>query len=441
MRTPQFDMKMFRERRDKLGSLIPNAAVILPAHPEQIRNHDVHHSYRQDTNLFYLTGFEEPESILLFRPGKKPETVMFCRTRDPERETWDGFRYGPEGVVRQFGIEAAYPISEFESIASELLLDVDKVFYTLFQNEEMDKRVAKTLLASKAKRRRSGKGLLPVFDSYQLIGEMRLRKTEYDVATMKRACQASADAHIEVMKAVKPGMNERELHGIFIKEIMARGAAREGYGGIFASGTNATTLHYVFNDQLLKDGDLLLVDAGGEVDFYTGDITRTYPVSGKFSPVQKRLYGRMVELQKNLIAMIKPGIPFTKMQETCVDGLIEIMLSESLLKGNPGEIRKSGNFRKYYPHGVSHYLGSDVHDAGTLEVNGQPRTIEAGIAFTVEPGIYIPADDITAPAELRGIGIRIEDNIVVTEDGCENLTAGCPKEIADLEELIGRNYK
>lgn len=441
MRTPRMDMKIFRERRAKLAALIPNAAVILPAHPEQIRNHDVHHPYRQDTNLFYLTGFEEPQSILLFRPGKKPETVMFCRTRDPERETWDGFRYGPEGVVRHFGIEAAYPISEFEHIASELLLDVDKVFYTLFQNEEFDQRMGKTLLASKAKRRRSGRGILPIFDSYQLLGEMRLRKTEYDIETMKRACQVSAEAHIEVMKSVKPGMNERELHGLFIREVMARGAAREGYGGIFATGANATTLHYVFNDQELKAGELLLVDAGGEVDYYTGDITRTYPVSGKFSPVQARLYGRMLELQKNLISMVKPGIPFTQMQDTCVDGLIEIMLSEGLLKGTLEEIRKSGNYRKYYPHGVSHYLGSDVHDAGTLEVNGQARSLEAGIAFTVEPGIYIPADDMTAPAELRGIGIRIEDNIVVTDDGCEILTAGCPKEIADLEDLIGRDYK
>jgi Xaa-Pro aminopeptidase len=441
MRTPRLSPQIFRERRARLASLIPGAAVILPAHPEQIRNNDVHHPYRQDTNLFYLTGFEEPEAVLVLRPGKKPESVMFVRIREPERETWDGFRYGPEGVVRHFGVEAAYPIAEFEAITSELLLEVDRVFYTLFQNNEFDQRLAKVLQMTKAKRRRSGRGILPIYDSYQLIGEMRLRKSEFEVNTMRRACQVSAEAHVAVMKSVKAGLNERELHGIFLREIMARGAAREGYTAIVAGGANATTLHYVFNDQEIKANDLLLVDAGAEVDYYTGDITRTYPVSGKFSPVQARLYGRVVELQKQLIGMVKPGLQFTKLQEHTIDGLIEIMLAEGLLKGTPQEIRQSGIFKKYYPHGVSHYLGSDVHDAGTVEVNGQPRVLETGMAFTVEPGIYIPEDDVTAPAELRGIGIRIEDNILVTADGHEVMTSAVPKEIGDLEAVVGAYYK
>jgi Xaa-Pro aminopeptidase len=441
MRTPRLNPQIFRDRRARLASLIPGAAVVLPAHPEQIRNHDVHHPYRQDTNLFYLTGFEEPEAVLVFRPGKKPETVMFVRIREPERETWDGFRYGPEGVVRHFGIEAAYPIAEFEAITSELFLESERVFYTMFQNNEFDQRLATALKMAKAKRRRSGRGILPIYDSYQLIGEMRLRKNEYEAQTLRRACQVSAEAHVAVMKATRPGMVERELHGIFLKEIMARGAAREGYTAIVAGGNNATTLHYVFNDQELKAPDLLLVDAGGEVDYYTGDITRTYPVSGKFSPVQARIYGRVLELQKQLIAMIKPGLQFSKMQEDTLDGLIEVMLAEGLLKGNHQEIRQSGIFKKYYPHGVSHYLGSDVHDAGTIEVNGQPRVIEAGMSFTIEPGLYIPEDDLSAPAELRGIGIRIEDDILVTPDGHEVMTSGAPKEIADLEAIVGRDYK
>lgn len=441
MRTPTISAQIFRERRARLASLIPGAAVILPAHPEQIRNHDVHHRYRQDTNFFYLTGFEEPDSVFVFRPGKKPETVMFTRIREPERETWDGFRYGPEGVVRHFGIEAAYPISEFEAIASELLLEVDKVYYTLFQDPEFDQRLAKTLLTAKAKRRRSGRGLLPLYDSYPLIGEMRLRKSDYEIQTLKRAGQVSAEAHAEVMKATRPGVNERELHGLFLKEIMARGAAREGYGSIVATGSNATTLHYVFNDQELKAGQFLLVDAGAEVDYYTGDITRTYPVSGKFSPVQARLYGRVLELQKHVIQIAKPGLPFTRLQETAINGLIDVMLSEGLLKGTHEEVHASGAYKKYYPHGVSHYLGSDVHDAGTVEINGQPRVLEPGICFTVEPGIYIPEDDLTAPEELRGIGIRIEDDVLVTHDGVEVLTSAAPKEIADLEAIVGRNFK
>ena len=433
MRKPHVSPKVFKERRQRIASLLPNAAVILFSNPEQIRNHDVHHAYRQDTNFYYLTGFEEPESIFVFRPGKTPETVMFCRVRDVERETWDGFRYGPEGVIREFGIDAAYPISEFEKITSELLLEVEKVYYTLFQQADIDVRVAETLKMTKAKRRRSGRGILPIYDSYQMIGEMRVHKSDYEADTLRRACQISAEAHIEVLKATKPGLNERALQGLFVKEIMDRGATREGYGCIVAGGANATTLHYVFNDQVLKDGDLLLIDAGAEFDYYTGDITRTYPISGKFNPAQRRLYAQVLELQKHLCKKVQPGLPLGDMQDTAIDGLIDIMIKEKLLQGSRGEIRENGLFKKYYPHGVSHLLGSDVHDAGLIEVNGQSRILEPGMALTVEPGIYIPADDTSAPAELRGIGIRIEDDVLVTVDGAEVMTHAAPKEIADLE--------
>lgn len=441
MRTPLVNMQIFRERRSQLGSLIPGAAVILPAHPEQIRNHDVHQGYRQNTNLYYLSGFEEPESVLLFRPGKKPETVLFVRDRDIERETWDGFRYGPEGAKKYFGVDAAHSISEFESVTSELLLDVDKVYYTLFQDPEFDERMAKTLLSTKGKRRRSGRGILPIFDSYPLIGEMRLHKSEYEIETMRKACQVSAEGHIALMRATKPGLNERALQGLFVKEIMARGAAREGYGTIVAGGNSATTLHYVFNDQVLQDGDLVLVDAGAEVDYYTGDITRTYPVNGKFSAAQRRIYGRLLELQKQITKMVRPGTVFTDLQEATVDGVIEIMLAERLLSGKKTEIKQSEAYKKYYPHGVSHLLGSDVHDAGILVVNDKPRTLEPGMMLTIEPGIYIPMNDDSAPAELRGIGIRIEDDVLVTASGHEVMTSGAPKEIAELEDLIGRDAK
>ncbi len=439
MRTPQIHPKIFAERRARLAPLISNSALILPSHPEMIRNHDVHHPYRQDTNLYYLTGFEEPESILVFRPGKKPETVMFVRVRDVERETWDGFRYGPEGVVRQFGIEAAYPISEFENMTSDLLLDVDKVYYTLFKDHECDERMARTLLSTKSKRRRSGRGILPIYDSYPLIGEMRVRKTDYEIEVLRKAGHVSGKAHEAVMRATRPGLNERYLQGVFIKEIMSMGASREGYGTIVAAGPAATTLHYVFNDQPLNAGELLLIDAGAEVDYYTGDITRTYPISGKFTDVQARLYGRVLELQKHLINMVKPGLRYLDLQETTVEGLIEIMIAEKLLKGSKDEIKSSGSYKKYYPHGVSHLLGSDVHDAGLVEVNGQSRPLESGMCLTIEPGIYIPSDDTSAPEELRGIGIRIEDDVLVTVDGHEVLTSAAPKEINDLEAIIGKN--
>jgi Xaa-Pro aminopeptidase len=437
MRRPKFDMTLFRERRSRLGSRITGGALIAPAAPEYIRNNDVHHSYRQDSNLFYLTGFEEPESVLVFRPGKQPETIMFVRSKDALREIWDGFRYGIDGVEKDFGIDKAYLIDEFEKVAPDLLMDVDRVYYTLFHDIEFDERIGRILLGVKNMRRRSGRGLLPISDALPVIGEMRLVKSDYEAQTLRQACQVSAEAHVELMKFVRPGMNERELQGRFVYEIMKRGSAREGYGSIVAGGSNATTLHYVFNDQPLHPNDLVLVDAGGEFDFYTGDITRTYPVSGKFSPTQKRLYSKVLNLQKDLIKMVRPGLPFNQLQEKTIEGLVDVMLDEGLVKGNKKEIIEKGDFRAYYPHGVSHWLGMDVHDAGMTELNGEPRRLEPGMAFTIEPGLYIPAGDQKAPAELRGIGIRIEDNILVTAEGCENMTAAAIKEVDELEGTIG----
>lgn len=232
-------------------------------------------------------------------------------------------------------------------------------------------------------------------------------------------------------------MNEREIHGRFIYEIMKRGAAREGYGTIVAGGNNATTLHYVFNDKELKSGDLLLIDAGGEFQFYTGDVTRTYPISGKFSEDHKRVYQKVLDLQKQVIAQVKPGMQFAQLQEKTISGLVDIMLDEGLLTGLKADIIESGSFKKYYPHGVSHWLGMDVHDAGMVELGGQSRSLEVGMCFTVEPGIYVPLNDQEAPKALRGMGIRIEDNILVTEIGCENMTESAVKEVEALEGIIG----
>lgn len=437
MRKPSHEMSIFKERRTRLAEKIPGGALITPAAPEYIRNNDVHHDYRQDSNLFYLTGFEEPESVLLFRPGKDPETVMFVRNKDVLRETWDGFRFGTEGTQTHFGIDKAYLIEDFEKIAPGLLADVERVHYTLFHDIEFDERIGRVVMAVKDMRRRSGKGLLPIADAAPMIGEMRLIKSEHEVETLKKACQITAEAHLELMKYVQPGMNERQLHGRFVYEVMKRGAAREGYGTIVAGGASATTLHYVFNDQTLKSGDLMLVDAGGEYDFYTGDITRTYPVSGKFTEPQKRVYQKVLNIQKMIIDMVKPGLRFDELQNATIDSLVEVMLEEGLLKGAKEELIESGEYRKYYPHGVSHWLGMDVHDAGMIEIGGEPRGLEPGMAFTVEPGLYIPFDDQTAPPDLRGIGIRIEDNILVTADGHDNMTAGAVKEVDEMEALIG----
>lgn len=437
MRRPAFDMNEFRERRARLAKNNTGAAFLLPAHPEMVKNNDSFFPYRQDTNLFYLTGFEEPEAILLFRPGQTPESVLFVRPKDLERETWDGFRYGPEAAQREFAIDKTYLVSEFDKVVRDLLKNVDRLYYRWNLDAKFDARVLEILHDVRLASGRSGRGHLPVYDSSEPIGELRLFKSPHDVSMMRKACEISAFSHIEAMKFTHPGVNERQIQGVLAGSFFTQGADREGYTYIIASGANATTLHYGFNDQVCKDGDLLLVDAGAELQFFTGDITRTYPVNGRFTATQTRFYQAVLNVQKAVLSMIKPGIEFRAMQTRTIEMLTEVMIDFGLLKGNKQSLIDTFAFRKYYPHGVSHWLGMDVHDAGLHVLNGEPRRLEAGMAFTVEPGLYVRDDDLSAPQEFRGLGVRIEDNVVVTADGCDNLTAMCPKEIADLEEIIG----
>lgn len=441
MRKPVDNMDVFARRRRLLAEKAKGGAVILASHPEYIRNNDVHHSYRQDTNLFYLTGWEEPDSIFVFRPGRTPETVMFVRPKDVERETWDGFRYGPAGCAQEFKIDKTYLIEEFEKEIVELLKPVDRLYYRFNVDLDFDRKFLGILESVKRSHGRSGRGHLPVLDSWELIGELRVIKTADDVEAMRKACSITARAHVDVMKATKPGKTERQLLGVFLGSIYNQNADREGYGSIVASGANACTLHYVFNDQVCRDGDLLLIDAGAEARYYTGDITRTYPVNGKFTAAQRKVYDRVLEVQKDLVAVSKPGLAFKALQETTIERLTDVMIDLGLIKVKRQEAIERLLFKKYYPHGVSHYLGMDVHDTGlyqTLGENMVSRNLEPGVAFTIEPGLYIPWDDKDAPEELRGIGVRVEDDIVVTSTGCENLTSEAPKEVSELEAIVGR---
>lgn len=439
MRRPTYDMNVFKERRQALASRIKGGALILPSHPEYTRNNSVHHPYRQDSNLFYLTGFEEPETILVFRPGQIPETVLFVRPKDVFRETWDGFRYGPEGTEREFKIDKVYLLSEFDKVIVDLLKPVDRIYYRWNVDREFDLKMLDLLANVRTgAHAKTGRGHLPVHDSWEVIGELRIIKSEYDLSVHRKACEISALGHVEAMKFTKPGVTERQIHGVLIGSFFMRNAQREGYGTIVASGANATTLHYVFNDQPCRDGDLLLVDAGAEYQYFTGDITRTYPVNGKFTEPQRRVYERVLAIQKDLIALVKPGLRFKTLQETTVERLTDAMIELKLLSGSRSQLIESLAYRKYYPHGVSHWLGMDVHDVGLYMVDGESRELAPGMVFTIEPGLYIPVDDATAPEELRGIGVRIEDNIIVTASGSENMTAAAPKEVADLEGIIGR---
>lgn len=441
MRKPAYDMKAFAERRQRLAREMKGAALIVAAHPETIRNHDVHYPYRQDSNLFYLTGFEEPESYLVFRPGLSPETVMFVRKRDRERETWDGFRYGPEGTQQEFGIEKAYPIEEFSKIVPGLLKEVDRVYYRLLKNPEADQLVLQALDQCRASQGRTGRGLLPIHDADELLGEMRLVKTESELSDLREACEISAQAHLAAMKFTQPGVTERQVQGVLNYCFMMKNSAREGYGSIVASGANATTLHYVFNDQVCRDGDLLLIDAGAEYGFYTGDITRTFPVSGKFTAEQARVYQGVLDVQKKIIAHVKPGVTFNELQDMGSSLLTDLILELGFLSGRKDDIIAANLHRKYYPHGIGHWLGMDVHDAGLYMKRGEPRPLEVNMCFTIEPGLYIPADDVSVPENYRGIGVRIEDNVRVTSSGCEIMTSSVPKEIADLEKIVGTGWR
>ncbi len=436
MRKPDLDIKIFADRRRKIAEKIKGGAMVIPAHPALIRNHDVHYEYRQDTNLFYLTGYEEPGSVLVYRPGQNPETVMFVLPKDPLRETWDGFRYGPEGAKAEFGFDKTYSINEMDSVLPDLLMPVDRVYYRLYQNSDFDKTFAKALDVAREKLGRSGLGLKPVVDPFEVLGEMRLMKSPKDIEWQKKACEISAEGHIAVMKFTKPGVNERQVEAVLRHTFMMHQSPRMGYNAIVASGNGSTTLHYNFNDQECRDGEFLLVDAGTEWNYFTGDITRTFPVNGKFSESQKKFYNCVLFAQKEILNMIKPGLVFKNLQTATIKILTQAMLELGLLKGSVEDAIESMAFKKYYPHGVSHWLGMDVHDLGPYTLNGESRALEPGMIFTVEPGLYVPSNDESAPAEFRGMGVRIEDNIVVTETGHFNMTLKAPKETSDIEAVM-----
>jgi Xaa-Pro aminopeptidase len=438
MRKPTESVEIFKKRRQKALDKLGNKALVVAAHPEQIRNHDVHFPYRQDSNLYYFSGFEEPESIMLLLPGKNPQEVLFVRRKNPERETWDGFRYGPADAQTQFKFDHVYPIDEFSDRAVELLKGYEDVYFALRKNPEMDKKVLAIAEALKQSQSRTGYGMISIHDADNFIGELRLFKGEEELHNLKMACEISAQGHISAMKKIRTGMNERQVQAILQYEFLNRGSAREGYNFIVASGNAGTTLHYNFNDQPCKDGDLLLIDAGAEYNYYTGDITRTFPVNGQFKKAQLEVYEHVLRIQKHMIEMVKPGVAFKTLQDTATELLTDAMLELGLFVGRKSDIISSSQQKKYYPHGIGHYLGMDVHDAGTYMMKGEPRAIESGMTFTIEPGLYIPAHDQSAPAEYRGIGIRIEDNLVVTAQGCEVMSKSVPKEVSEMEKIIGK---
>lgn len=431
----------FRNRRNALMQSNPGATFIFPSNPDSIRNSDVHYPFRQDSNFFYLTGLDEPDSYLILTPSlSKPgayKMILFVLPKDPEKEMWEGERYGIEGAQKIFGADEAFPIHELDKKLPEILQGCEKVFYRLGFHPESDRRVTTALESVRRSQGRTGKGLLPLEDPQGPLGEMRLFKSPEEAEIIRKACKVSALAHRTVMKEVRPGMNEFEVEALIDFVFRKEGCQRLGYPSIVAGGKNAACLHYRANNEVLQEGHLLLIDAGGEYQHYTADITRTFPVGKRFTEAQAQAYDLVFKAQKEAIALARPGVTLPQIHQKVCEVFVEGLLSMGLLKGKPEELLKNRDYRRFYPHSTSHWLGMDVHDVGLYLQGGEPRPLEAGMVFTIEPGFYVQPLDQETPARFRNLGIRIEDDLLITPKGCEVLTSDVPKERSEIESLRG----
>jgi Xaa-Pro aminopeptidase len=427
----------FKTRRKHFMERIgQGATAILPSAPVAIRSGDVEFIYRQDSDFYYLTGFEEPESVAVFSPGHPDgEFVLFVRPRDRERETWTGRRAGIEGAIIDHGADKAHTIDELEKILPRYLEKSERVHYPLGLNEKLDERVLKMVRWAQAMRPRLGVGPTVLIDPRDIIHEARLMKEEGELAAMRRAMEISGEAHRRAMLSARGGMKEWQIEAEVNYAFRSQGASGPSYPSIIASGPNAATLHYIQNDREMRTGELLLIDAGAEYDFYAADITRTSPIGAKFTQLQRDLYQVVLDAQLKAIDVIKPGARFDDPHDVALRVLVDGMRGLGLLQGSLDEILENGSYRRFYMHRTSHWLGMDVHDVGLYRIAGASRVLEPGMVLTVEPGLYVDRDDDTVPDSFRGIGIRIEDDILVTANGHEVMTAATPKTIADVEAI------
>ncbi len=421
-----------------------NTVAIIPAHPEMVRNFDVHFKFRQDSNFHYLTGFEEPDTIAVFsNVGGKQEFLLFVRPKDLAKEIWNGYRAGVEGATSKYGANRAYVVDEFETIMLPILQKAERVYYSFLRSqnihgvEKLDTKILRMMDQARVSMGRTGRGLQPIYDANDILGEMRLTKNAEEISLLRKAGEVSARAHSEAMARCKPGINEFQIEALIEYIFRNEGCDRHGYPSIIASGANATILHYVENNRMMQDGDLLLIDAGGEYGYYTADITRTFPVNGKFTDAQKEIYSIVLDVQKECIKKARPGVTMLELHTFAVEELTKAMIKLKFISGPLEDAIRTQTFKKYYPHGTGHFLGMDVHDAGLYYLDGTPRKLEAGMCFTIEPGFYVLHDDKTVAEKYRGIGVRIEDDVVITDKGCEVLTSGVPKEINDMSAIIG----
>ncbi|MCA8955021.1 MAG: aminopeptidase P N-terminal domain-containing protein [Planctomycetes bacterium] len=430
---------MYAKRRQRLLNRLGDGMLILPTAPHAIRNGDVHYSFRAGSDLHYLTGFDEPNSLLVaWRTGAATHrSVLFVPPRDRAREIWDGPRAGVRGAVKQFGVDEAFAIEQLWEKLGELLGAHARVFHTLARDPAFDRRLLQVCAHNAAKQRRGNPPAHPVLeDPLPAIADLRLIKDADELARMAVAARITARGHCRAMQGAAPGMIEYEVQSLVETEFRNQGSARNGYDSIVASGPNACILHYVKNDRRIRRGELLLIDAGAEWEHYTADITRTFPVGGGFSEPQKAVYAAVLKAQKAAIRSVKEGATWDAPHKTCLRVLTRELIALGVLRGRPDSLLKKGACRTWFMHGTSHWLGMDVHDAGTYqEPDGKPLRLRAGMVLTVEPGLYFDRRDTSVPKELRGIGVRIEDDVVVEKRGPRVLTDGVPKEIREIEAL------
>ena len=430
------NLKEFQLRRNQLLQKMAEGIAIVPTAPEAIRNRDSHYSYRFDSYFYYLTGFTEPESILVLIAGKENKSILFCRDKDMEREIWDGFRHGPQGALEAFGFDEAYSISQLDEILPKLLGNQAKLFYSLGADCHWDERVTGLLNKVKDLARTGVSAPESIVDVRQLVDTQRLIKTSFEIDLMRRSANIAAGAHNRAMQFTCPNQHEYEVEAEFLHEFYKSGAQSPAYTSIVAGGANACTLHYNANNCVLNDGDLLLIDAGCELDGYASDITRTFPINGKFSAPQRDLYEMVLNAQLAAIDAAKPNNHWNAPHEAALDVLIQGFIDFKLCKGTKDEVLENQTYRQFYMHRTGHWLGLDVHDAGEYkDKTGNWAILAVGNTLTVEPGCYIrPADNV--PKHFWNIGIRIEDDVLITKTGNEVLTKNAVKSVADIERLM-----
>ena len=426
---------IYVQRRTRLLTQMQHGIAIIPTAPEMLRNADTHYGYRHDSNFYYLSGFTEPEAVLVLIAGDESKSILFCREKNLEREIWDGHRFGPDAAREQFGFDAAYPIEQLDEKLTELMGNQPALFYPLGNDAAWDQRILKLRSAVQEKVRSGIRAPDDIRDVRALLNEMRLFKDAHELDIMRRAAAISTQAHERAMRFTRPDIFEYQIEAELLHEFCRHGARNPAYTSIVAGGANACVLHYVGNNAKLKDGDLLLIDAGCELDGYASDITRTFPVNGKFSAAQKDVYQIVLAAQAAAIAAAKPKQPWIAPHDAALRVLAQGFIDLKLCHGSVDEVLEIESYKKFYMHRTGHWLGMDVHDVGDYKTGDDWRPLQPGMVMTVEPGCYIrPADDV--PKALWNIGIRIEDDVVITANGNKVLTDAAPKSVADIEELM-----